>query len=359
MVAGIAGKGSGRQWSCGKEPGKESFKAATLNILSPVLLSKHPEIYSPLDLKAGSEWESRRRRCVEELRSYEAEVVCLQELEAGDAVPFAKGLDLELATFAACGGESRTDGCAIYFDKQRFAVAQAEALILDAGASKVNAAAVAVLDLVGERDSLVVATAHLLFNPKRGDLRLRQAQSLTEVVAALARDHADRRSRRVGTMVLGDLNSTPESSVYEFLANGRVSRHRDKKKQPFIRGEHPHVPGIGHGGHGTSLLGPPPPDKQLDKGDCLANAIDDLASAYAQPHPRLPPGCPGEPPFTTYINKGTKGTVDYLFFGTRHLKLQRRLHPPGVLHLRRGLRANVSDHVALVAAFRFASATFR
>ena len=323
---------------------KTSFVVTTLNVLSPELLKKHTSLYKRDE--RIEDWDARRYRCVKELRSYEASVVCLQEVEASMAATFSVELGLELAVFSPCAGD-RTDGVAIFYDHKRFALAEAEAIVLDAGAEKINACAIAVLD-DGDR-SLVVANAHLLFNPKRGDLRLRQARDLCGRLAAIVRDHEARR-RDVGYVVLGDLNAAPDSPVYEFLATGSTRRIQKINERRNITAEQPYVPGWGHAGSGTSLLGHHR-DDEVDDDDVAPanNPLDDLASVYAQPHPRLPRGCPGEPSFTTYISRGTKACVDYIFVGKRRLKPEFRLEPPNVHHLRRGLSASVSDHVALVA----------
>jgi len=63
----------------------------------------------------------------------------------------------------------------------------------------------------------LVANTHLLFNPKRGDVKLAQARTLLAKAAAVASKFA------VGHALLGgDFNATPGSAVYEFVSGGEL-----------------------------------------------------------------------------------------------------------------------------------------
>jgi len=64
---------------------------------------------------------------------------------------------------------------------------------------------------------ILVANTHLLFNPKRGDVKLAQARTLLAKAAAVASKFA------VGHALLGgDFNATPGSAVYEFVSGGEL-----------------------------------------------------------------------------------------------------------------------------------------
>ena len=140
----------------------------------------------------------------------------------------------------------------------------------------------------------------------------------------------------VRVVVCGDFNSYPDSAVYAFLARGSVASialeertaHDDCK-------EHPHK---SVGGRCVTALEP----YQDVSHDSISHSLA-LESVYAING--------GEPGFTTYLPKGTKACVDYVW--SSDLVPVGRLEPPPLEELRDGLPSQKfpSDHVALVARF--------
>ncbi|CAM9804969.1 unnamed protein product, partial [Scytosiphon promiscuus] len=65
---------------------------------------------------------------------------------------------------------------------------------------------------------LVVANTHLLFNPKRGDIKAAQLMVLTGKVERLAKT-----SGADGVMVCGDFNMTPDSALYHYMVKGALN----------------------------------------------------------------------------------------------------------------------------------------
>ncbi|KAJ8602553.1 hypothetical protein CTAYLR_008344 [Chrysophaeum taylorii] len=325
---------------------ERSWILVSYNVLAPSLCERHAHLYGAA--AAFADWEYRSPLLREELRGYGAGIVALQEVESDGLEFFASAAGLEGTVFAPRG--DRPEGCAILFDAQ-FRLAESEALLLDAGEAKSNACAIAVLDAADDR-TLVVACVHLLFNPKRSDLRLRQVAAVAAKVSDLEASHAAR-GRRVATLVCGDFNSYPDSPVYEFMARGAVNP--DRQGDP--RGPAPYTPN-GHLGSGTSLLSLPPPRRGFDA-VVVENPLGPLASVYADPHPSLPKHCPGEPAFTTFIDKGTKNCVDYVFYSQADLVLLGRseLLPTAFLEAAVGLPSPdaPSDHISLVAELAFSS----
>jgi endonuclease/exonuclease/phosphatase family metal-dependent hydrolase len=68
-----------------------------------------------------------------------------------------------------------------------------------------------------------VANTHVLFNPKRGDIKLAQLRLLLQhlqalIAAALPEDQA----QHVAAMVMGDFNSAPNTPLYRFMRQGWI-----------------------------------------------------------------------------------------------------------------------------------------
>ena len=76
-----------------------------------------------------------------------------------------------------------------------------------------------------EDTQLVVANTHLLFNPKRGDVKLAQLQYLLAEIDKLAfKQQSDKDMSNVYHPILfcGDFNMTPFCNIWEFLHKGKL-----------------------------------------------------------------------------------------------------------------------------------------
>lgn len=83
---------------------------------------------------------------------------------------------------------------------------------------------------------MVVGNIHVLFNMKRGELKLAQTRVLFETVADLADQYA------CPAIICGDFNSTPDSPLYSFLHTGALDLLRHDRRLlggPQARGNSP------------------------------------------------------------------------------------------------------------------------
>ena len=77
---------------------------------------------------------------------------------------------------------------------------------------------------VGVRRRICVANTHLVFNQKRGEIKLAQAAILAHAAAdAIAECAGPGNAGTVAVVLGGDLNSTPDSKIVEFLIRGSAS----------------------------------------------------------------------------------------------------------------------------------------
>ncbi|KAG0232241.1 Protein angel 1 [Actinomortierella wolfii] len=93
----------------------------------------------------------------------------------------------------------------------------------NAYAQRENVGIVALLDIKDgpRRRRVCVATTHILFNPRRGLIKLAQIRYLLDVArATVAAEDED-----VPTIFCGDLNSFPESLVYEYLTTRKYRQY--------------------------------------------------------------------------------------------------------------------------------------
>lgn len=71
-----------------------------------------------------------------------------------------------------------------------------------------------------------MSNTHLLFNKKRGDVKLAQLAHLLADIDLLTRKYSGESNRSVPVIMCGDFNSLPYSSLYDFVAKGSLVYHR-------------------------------------------------------------------------------------------------------------------------------------
>ncbi|XP_077442894.1 protein angel homolog 2 [Stigmatopora argus] len=369
----VGGRGGGA--------GAVDLTVMSYNILSQDLLQDNAHLYSHCRPEALV-WSRRLPNLLAELRQHDADVLCLQEVQADhfetqikDAL-HAQGYD--------CVYKKRTgqkvDGCAVAFKTSRLCLLSSNPVEFfragDALLDRHNVGLVVLLRPRGRRaGTLCVANTHLLFNPRRGDVKLAQ---LAVLLAEM-----DRRSRLPDAAVLlcGDLNSTPWSPLLTFLLAGRL-RYRDlpanvvSGQERAPRGqrllpdpiwspalginrrcqyESPPASSAAGAEEGVAAGVPAKGREEASKSWRLEHQFC-LRSSYG---PRLAPD--GSAAITTYHARSS-AMVDYILYTPwgpegRGLQLLGRLSLAGRAELERagGLpnARHSSDHVPLLARFRW------
>ncbi|GAQ92102.1 CCR4-NOT transcription complex subunit 6 [Klebsormidium nitens] len=198
-----------------------SFLAVSYNILSSQLAADHaPELYWHVP-PAVLAWENRRRAILQELRQLAPDIISLQEVDHFDEIQAdLASLGYE-GTFKGRTGAEMTDGCATFWKADAFSLVAVEELEFRDLNLRENVALLAVLKHQAAPDAparlLVVANTHILFNPKRGDIKLAQLRHLLAQAHELAQQHAG-----APVLVMGDFNSSPESALYQYLSTGQL-----------------------------------------------------------------------------------------------------------------------------------------
>jgi mRNA deadenylase 3'-5' endonuclease subunit Ccr4 len=76
-----------------------------------------------------------------------------------------------------------------------------------------------------------VANTHVLFNPRRGDIKVAQLRLLIKHLQGLVAAHLPpQQQQQVLGLVMGDLNHQPNTAVYRFMAQGWVDCLRQHRK---------------------------------------------------------------------------------------------------------------------------------
>ena len=336
-------------------------------------------------------WSYRRQNLLRELLGYNADVLCLQEIQSDHFEDFFLP-ELTRAGYAAVykrktgemftGSAYAFDGCATFFRKDAFSLVKKYEVEFNKAAGPVaeaagggatrekavqrlmknNVALILVLEALeggrtapagsaGKRPLLCVANTHIHANPELNDVKLWQVHTLLKGLEKIAA------SAEIPMVVCGDFNSVPRSAAHSLLSTGRVDP------------AHPEL--------ATDPLGILRPPSKLSHSLPLASvyaaaarqgghmggdaALPDGGAGVQALRQRLDCGSraasgTGEPLFTNCTRDFT-GTLDYIFYTrdalvpTALLELPAEEQVRGLMGVRGGLPSPMqsSDHVAIMA----------
>ncbi|CAQ58128.1 poly(A)-specific ribonuclease [Caenorhabditis elegans] len=223
-------------------------------------------------------WEYRKGLIIKEIRTYEADVITLQEVETEQFrtlfQPELKQLGyagiFEAKSRAKTMGEEErkyVDGCAIFWKVDKFDMDKQYLFEFSSVAMKKASTSENMLNRVMPRDNiglcavlkikesvyankflgrmqipmndnvvgnpLVVATAHIHWDPEFCDVKLVQSMMLTHEVSRVLEEVSKKyqiTQQQVPVLICGDFNSLPDSGVFEYLSKGQITRrHMDLK----------------------------------------------------------------------------------------------------------------------------------
>ncbi|XP_017479908.1 PREDICTED: protein angel homolog 2-like [Rhagoletis zephyria] len=225
---------------------KGQFSLTTYNILSQNLLLNHLYLYQD-NIKSNLMWSHRAERLKKELLEMNSDIFCLQEVHMENFKSHILPSLIERgyqAVFKQKTGPSQ-DGCSILFKRDKFIFKDSREVefnrrdisnLLD----KDNVALLVKLNPIGFNNKstdtdLVIANTHLLFNPKRGDIKIAQLRLLLAEIQQFARTEqclstsANRpqldpfKLKYSPIIFCGDMNSEPSSPLIRFIKDGRAN----------------------------------------------------------------------------------------------------------------------------------------
>ncbi|NXT09187.1 ANGE1 protein, partial [Prunella fulvescens] len=210
------------------------FRVMSYNILAQDLVEQgldlyvhcHPDILN---------WNYRLPNLLQEIQHWDPDVLCLQEVQENhyweQLEPTFK--EMGFACFYKRRTGTKTDGCAVCYKRSRFQLISLSPIeYFRPGLDVLNRDNVALVLLLqpvlpeglGLKavSPLCVANTHVLFNPRRGDIKLAQVALLLAEIDKIARTTE---GSYYPVILCGDLNSVPDSPLYKFIRNGELSYH--------------------------------------------------------------------------------------------------------------------------------------
>ncbi|NXX15587.1 ANGE1 protein, partial [Podargus strigoides] len=210
------------------------FRVMSYNILAQDLVEQgldlylhcHPDILN---------WNYRLPNLLQEIQHWDPDVLCLQEVQENhyweQLEPSFK--EMGFACFYKRRTGTKTDGCAVCYKHSRFQLISLSPIeYFRPGLDVLNRDNVALVLLLQPLlpegldleaiSPLCVANTHVLFNPRRGDIKLAQMALLLAEIDKIAKTTE---GSYYPIILCGDLNSVPDSPLYKFIRNGELSYH--------------------------------------------------------------------------------------------------------------------------------------
>ncbi|KAF9189113.1 Protein angel 2 [Haplosporangium sp. Z 11] len=218
-----------------------TFTIMTYNLLAKSLAQSNSHLYNYCG-KRIIQWKYRNQVLLAELESRLLDIYCLQELDIDDYYDIFQPTFLKwgyTGFFKKRNGKKK-DGCAMFYRNESVKAVSIHGVDynLNHFTNRDNVGIVAMLDIKqgNETKRVCVATTHILFNPKRGMIKIAQLCILLQE----AKNLIEREEHDVPIVLCGDLNSLPHSIVIQYL----LSDHVNVSLVPdaYLSGQTPGIP---------------------------------------------------------------------------------------------------------------------
>ncbi|KAF7022797.1 hypothetical protein CFC21_035444 [Triticum aestivum] len=223
-----------REWrSVQKLPPRhaERFKVLSYNILADYLAQEHQDLYRDIP-SFIMDWNWRKNRIGLEISWWRPDIICFQEVDK------FTDLEQEMSARGYSGiWKMRTgnavDGCAIFWRTARFRLCYKEDIEFNKLGLRDNVAQLCVLESVFRRNvqtgsthlstspihpqqakQVVICNIHVLYNPKRGDIKVGQIRTLLDQAYATSKRWND-----APVILCGDFNATPKLNLFGLARN--------------------------------------------------------------------------------------------------------------------------------------------
>eukprot|EP00058_Branchiostoma_floridae_P025196 XP_002610686.1 hypothetical protein BRAFLDRAFT_117919 [Branchiostoma floridae] len=208
------------------------------NVLAQELLMANWYLYLDCADQEGLTWDVRKEKLLQQFQHYNVDVLCLQEVQESHYhdffLPELQKLGYEGLYKKRTG--DKPDGCATFYRTSKFSLVKHRLVeYFRPGTDVLDRDNVAIVVLLKPKTgskqkmhaNLCIANTHLLFNKRRGDVKLSQLGVLLAEIDQLAFDpkvrYWDAKVRCHPVVLCGDLNSAPFSPLYQFLNTGQLA----------------------------------------------------------------------------------------------------------------------------------------
>lgn len=220
-------------------PGDTAFTLVSYNILAQDLLESHLELYQGIP-KSHLQWNRRKSNILKEIWNLAPDILCLQEVQSDHLESLSEGLSRRFTfdrVFKKRTGSEKTDGCAIFYNPDMFELIDWRTIEFNQEINLLDRDNVGIVVKLRSRCNpeavFIVATTHLLFNPKRLDIKLAQVHVLLAELEQMS-FNKNYQDRYYPIILTGDFNMEPTSAPYSLITDGRINYNDLPQKQPII-----------------------------------------------------------------------------------------------------------------------------
>ncbi|KAI0217358.1 Glucose-repressible alcohol dehydrogenase transcriptional effector [Massospora cicadina] len=262
-----------RKWEATERDVKddsEKLRIMSYNVLCEKYATPQQYGYTP---SWALDWSYRKERILNEVMQHSSDIICLQEIEAGQYEAIFKPV-LQKAGYDGvfwCKTRAKTmsekdrvsvDGCATFFKTSKLSLVESRIVEFNAVVgreefksqdtfnrlmNKDNVAGLILFETAEKKTRLLVANAHIHWDPEYADVKIVQVAVLTKELEAFVdqhtkklqgaikdKDHPVPSHLRLPVLLCGDFNSLPDSGVCKYLDEGALSQdHPDLKGRSY------------------------------------------------------------------------------------------------------------------------------
>ncbi|KAI8803263.1 Endonuclease/exonuclease/phosphatase [Cladochytrium replicatum] len=212
------------------------FTVMAYNLLADSLAMENQYLYRSSIERLGRkilDWRYREARLLDEILHHSPDIVCLQELdEPHYKYSFAPRLQSVgyHGIYKRRSGNSHSDGVATFVKTSSFKIVEHMEIEyrLETDTDRDNVGVIVIVERSGAADGsnksvqqrMCVANTHLLYNPKRGLIKIAQFRALANKMRLLIQQHQSMTKSVVPAVLCGDFNCLPNSFVYHYVRTG-------------------------------------------------------------------------------------------------------------------------------------------
>ncbi|KAL7632492.1 UNVERIFIED_CONTAM: hypothetical protein RMT77_017205 [Armadillidium vulgare] len=206
------------------------FTLLSYNVLSQQLIFDNIHLYKNCD-KKYLEWSYRWPLLQQEVRHLEPDIIALQEVEGAHYhthyLPWFTYLGYKCKYKKKTG--AKVDGCLIAYNAKKFEVIEENSVEYcqvkgEKHLDRDNVGLIVKFTPISFYSPFCVATTHLLFNPKRHDVRLAQMTIfLTELDRICYIKEENNTPKYCPVILTGDFNSEPHTPLLKFIKYGSLN----------------------------------------------------------------------------------------------------------------------------------------
>ncbi|XP_026689780.2 protein angel homolog 2 [Ciona intestinalis] len=221
---------------------QDSFSIMSYNILAQKLLDINSYLYSDCDPDV-LQWDFRWPNLMKEMSIINSDIICLQEVEEchyeAQVKPWLESRGYNFSYKKRTGSDpTKPDGVLTACRSNKFHIVDAIPVEYYRQKDELtkchNVGLILMLKMLHpdmNGATVCIGNTHLLYNPKRGDIKMIQLATFFAAVRNAMQNSLKQTGIHPSLVLCGDFNSTPSSPLYQFVTSGHINYQGMSAKQ--------------------------------------------------------------------------------------------------------------------------------